>query len=170
MRRFFALAVLLVVAPVLRAQALADTLFAWQGYGRESRCALAVYPVSQEARGRQDRYDRAVVLRERGDNAGPSTLADAPYLVEQAARTLGIDPVRIVWVFQWDGQSFGEAAAPGGARRCSCAPRSPARPAAASATRRGASSPVPTWKSSPTAASAQAVPWRPADQSLYDAD
>lgn len=111
MRRLFASAVLLVLAatPAARAQALSDTLFAWQGYGRESRCALAVYPVSEEARGRQDRYDRAVVLRERGDNAGPSTLADAPYLVEQAARTLGIDPVRIVWVFHWDGQSFGDA-------------------------------------------------------------
>lgn len=107
MRRFFALALLvLAAAPAARAQAFADTLFAWQGYGRESRCRLAVYPVSEEARGRQDRFDRAVVLHERADNAGPSTLADAPYLVEQAARTLGIDPVRIVWVFHWDGSSF----------------------------------------------------------------
>jgi len=111
MRRFFAFALLLVAAtPAVRAQAFADTLFAWQGYGRESRCRLAVYPVSEEARGRQDRYDRAVVLHERADNAGPSTLADAPYLVEQAARTLGIDPVRIVWVFHWDGASFDDDA------------------------------------------------------------
>lgn len=108
MRRFLASAALALAAaaPSVHAQAVSDTLFAWQGYGRESRCDLAVYPVSEEARGRQDRFDRTVVLRERGDNAGPSTLADAPYLVEQAARTLGIDPVRIVWVFHWDAASF----------------------------------------------------------------
>lgn len=116
MRRLFVLAALVVLAaPAALAQAYADTLFAWQGYGRESRCRLALFPVAEEARGRQDRFDRTVVLRELGENAGPSILADAPYLMEQAARTLGLDPTRIVWVFQWDGGSFGAEA--GAARK-----------------------------------------------------
>jgi hypothetical protein len=109
MRCFLALAALVLAPAASFAQPLADTLFTWQGYGRTGQCRVAVYPAPErEAR------TRTFVVREVADNAGPSTLEDARFLVEQIGRTLGVEPASATWVFHWGSFSFDGA---GGERK-----------------------------------------------------
>lgn len=92
-------------APSASAQALSDTLFSWNGYGKTGRCKIATYPSAED-----DARTRTFVVRELGDNAGPSTLADARYLAEQVGRTVGVDPADAYWVFHWGAFSFEDGA------------------------------------------------------------
>ncbi len=101
--RLLCLSALLLLPFAAHAQTVADTLFAWQGYGRQSQCRLAVYPSADEDR------PFTVVLREVAGNTGDSTLEDARYLVEQVGRTFGIDPAQATWVFHWGAFSFEKA-------------------------------------------------------------
>lgn len=97
---FFAV-MLLALAAAAQAQTVADTLFAWEGYGRTSMCRLAVYPSPED----EDR-PYTVVVREVENNEGDSTLDDARYLVEQVGRTFDIDPTAATWVFHWGAFSY----------------------------------------------------------------
>ena len=100
-----ALAVLATLAPVAaRAQAIADTVIAWQGYGQTSRCRVVVYPAGES--GANETRTHTIIVREMADNRGPSTLDDARFLVEQIGRTLGVEPASAYWVFHWGGFSF----------------------------------------------------------------
>lgn len=95
------------------AQPLADTVFAWQGYGQTSRCRVVVYPSGENDEART----RTIVVRELAGNTGASTLDDARFLVEQIGRTLGVEPSAAYWVFHWGGFSFasgGERGSDGG--------------------------------------------------------
>ncbi len=100
-RFLFSAATLFVLSAAAQAQTVADTLFAWQGYGRSSLCRISVYatPTSEDR-------PHTVVVREVGGNAGDSTLDDARYLVEQVGRTYGIDPAAATWVFHWGAFSY----------------------------------------------------------------
>lgn len=107
MRRLALLLVLLATPAVAAvAQPLADTVFAWQGYGQTSRCRVAVYPAAEG----EDARTRTIVVRELAGNSGPSTLDDARFLVEQIGRTIGVEPAAATWVFHWGGFSFDDAA------------------------------------------------------------
>jgi hypothetical protein len=88
------------------AQAVTDTLFTWQGYGRASTCRVRIY----RAAGRRDR-SYVVVVQELAENRGPSTLEDVPYLAEQVGRQFGVDPVEAYWVYHWGGFSYSGAPA-----------------------------------------------------------
>ena len=101
MRLRFASLVLLLTAIPATAQPLADTLFAWRGYGREGRCHVRLY----ESRPKEDR-PHVVVLGELAANGGPSILADARYLVEDVGRSLGVEPEEALWIFHWGSFSF----------------------------------------------------------------
>ncbi len=101
MTRLFALTALLLLPTAMQAQALSDTLFAWQGYGRSSTCRLSIYPTPAD-----EERPFTVVVREVGDNSGASTLDDARYLVEQVGRTFGLDPAEATWVFHWGAFSY----------------------------------------------------------------
>ncbi|MDQ7040078.1 MAG: hypothetical protein Q9M35_03970 [Rhodothermus sp.] len=85
----------------LSAQPLTDTLFIWQGYGTEGRCRVQLYRTAPDV-------DRSyvVVLQELADNPGPSTIADARYLVEHLSRHFGLDPADTYWIFHWGAFSF----------------------------------------------------------------
>lgn len=94
---------LMLCLPVglLRAQPLADTLFVWQGYQQAGRCRVQLYPTPPA----NDRL-YVVVLQELADNRGPSTIADARYLVERLSRQFGFDPANAYWIFHWGAFSF----------------------------------------------------------------
>ena len=83
------------------AQLLADTVFTWQGYARTGSCHLRIYKTAPGA-------DRTytVVLRERAENDGPTTTADARHLVELIGRQFDVDPVQAYWIFHWGAFSF----------------------------------------------------------------
>lgn len=102
----FAFFVLLLPIGLLRAQPLADTLFTWQGYGQEGRCRVQLFRTPPGT-------DRAyvVVLQELADNPGPSTVADARYLVEHLSRHFGFEPADAYWIFHWGAFSFSGARA-----------------------------------------------------------
>lgn len=96
------LVVLLVLAPprAARAQALADTVFAWSGYGAASRCRARLYPSGEEAR------PHTLVVEELAASRGRTTLDDAGLLAELLGRALGVDPAAATWVFHWGAFSF----------------------------------------------------------------
>lgn len=85
-------------------QALVDTVFAWSGYARPSRCHVRVYPSLDEAR------PHTVVLEELAESAGRTTVEDAPLLAELVGRALGLDPTAVTWVVHWGPFSFAGAA------------------------------------------------------------
>ncbi len=98
------LALAVLAPPAARAQALADTVIAWQGYGQTSRCRVVIYPAGEG--GASETRTRTIIVREMADNRGPSTLDDARFLVEQIGRSLGVEPASAYWVFHWGGFSF----------------------------------------------------------------
>ncbi len=100
--RLAALLVATLTPAAALAQPLADTVFAWQGYGQTSRCRVVVYPSGENEEART----RTIVVRELAGNTGASTLDDARFLVEQIGRTLGVEPASAYWVFHWGGFSF----------------------------------------------------------------
>ncbi len=95
------LPLLLLPTGLLYAQPLADTLFTWQGYRQEGRCRVLLFRTPPGT-------DRAyvVVLQELADNPGPSTVADARYLVERVSRHFGFEPAGAYWIFHWGAFSF----------------------------------------------------------------
>ncbi len=95
------LSLLLLPVGLLHAQPLADTLFSWQGYRQEGRCRVLLFRTPP---GTERAY--VVVLQELADNPGPSTVADARYLVERLSRHFGFDPADAYWIFHWGAFSF----------------------------------------------------------------
>jgi hypothetical protein len=87
-----------------QAQLLADTTFAWKGYGKTGSCRMQVYHSPQELE-----RPHTVVLQEVASNSGPTIVADARYLVEQIGREFGLDPAGATWVFHWGAFSYAEA-------------------------------------------------------------
>lgn len=105
---FLFLACLAIGSSPARAQALVDTVFAWQGYGRMGQCRLRVYTAPP----REDRT-YTIVIQELAENGGPSTANDIKHLAELAGRTFGIDPSAAFWILHWGAFSF-EGARPEG--------------------------------------------------------
>lgn len=87
------------------AQSFTDSLFTWQGYGREARCQLSLYETTP---GEDRPY--AFIIREIAENIGPSTVTDARYLAELIGRQLDVDPAEAIWVYHWGGFSYAGAA------------------------------------------------------------
>ncbi len=83
------------------AQVRADTLFTWQGYARAGQCHIRIFEPAPDL----DRHS-VVVIRELADNAGPSTVNDIAYLVEEVSRGFGLPPDSAFWIVHWGGFSF----------------------------------------------------------------
>lgn len=96
----------LLFVKTAQAQLLADTTFAWKGYGKTGSCRMLVYHVPQEVE-----RPHTVVLQEVAGNDGPTIVADARYLVEQIGREFGLDPAGSTWVFHWGAFSYIEEGA-----------------------------------------------------------
>lgn len=91
------------------AQSFTDSLFTWQGYGREARCHLSLYETTPG----EDR-PHTFIIREVAENAGPSTVTDARYLAERIGRHFDVDPAEAFWVYHWGDFSYtGAAPEPG---------------------------------------------------------
>ncbi len=89
------------------AQVRTDTLFSWQGYARAGRCHLRIFEPAPDL----DRTS-VVVIRELAENAGPSTVNDIGYLVEEVSRGFGLPPDSTLWIVHWGAFSFPGAAEP----------------------------------------------------------
>lgn len=87
------------------AQSFSDSLFTWQGYGRDAQCRLSLY----ETTSKEDR-PYAFVVREVAANRGPTSIADARYLAELIGRHHDIDPAEALWIFHWGAFSYTEDA------------------------------------------------------------
>lgn len=83
------------------AQLLIDTLFTWQGYGRQSVCRVQVF---ESAPG--ERRERTIVIDELAQNTGPSILDDVQHLAELIGRNLAQEPEAAYWIFHFGGFSF----------------------------------------------------------------
>lgn len=91
----------LTATPAFADAARIDTVFSWRGYGQTGTVRVAVYSNPAD----EDR-PTTVVLRELAENAGPSCLEDARFLIEQVSRAFGIDPEAAAWVFHWGAFSY----------------------------------------------------------------
>lgn len=103
---FLSLLLIALHPPSAHGQLVADTVFTWRSYARTGQCRVFVYATPHE-----EERTHTVVLRELADNRGPSTIDDAPYLVEEIGRHFGIDPAAAYWVFHWGAFSFAEEGA-----------------------------------------------------------
>src|SRR5690554_3984928 len=98
------LTVVLIAASIgapANGQALIDTLFSWQGYGRTGACRVLVYrtPPGNER-------THTVVIREIAENTGPTAMSDARHLVELIGRGLNVDPDSTNWIFHYGDFSY----------------------------------------------------------------
>ncbi len=85
-------------------QPLADTLFAWQDYGRTAQCHVRLYAAPANA-------DRpfTILIQEVAENSGRAAAADLPYLAEMVGRRLDVDAAEATWVVHWGSFSFAGA-------------------------------------------------------------
>lgn len=98
------LLMLFLFSPTLPAhgQMLADTLFTWQGYSsKPGKCGLKLYKNLDKVA-----KNYTVVLKELGENPGPSTIHEIGYLAEQIGRSFDIDPTQAYWVIHWGAFSY----------------------------------------------------------------
>lgn len=83
------------------AQLLIDTLFTWQGYGRQSICRVQIY---KSASGEE--RTRTIIIDELAHSNGPTILDDVRHLAELLGRNLSLIPEKAYWVFHWGAFSF----------------------------------------------------------------
>ena len=85
-----------------RGQLLADTVFTWQGYAsKPGICGLKLYRNPEKS---SKQY--TVVLTERAENTGASTVHEIGYLSQQIGRTLDVDPAQAYWIIHWGAFSY----------------------------------------------------------------
>ncbi len=77
----------------------ADTLFAWQTYGRDAQARVQTF-ASED-----DRRPHTVVVDEMPENESLVT-DDARYFVDTLGRAVGLDPTEATFVFRLSGRSF----------------------------------------------------------------
>ncbi len=107
LRRYAPLfALLLMVAAAPLAAQPADTLFAWQTYGRDARVRVQTFASDD------DKRPHTIVVDELASNDALVT-DDVRYFVDTLGRSLGLDPTEATFVFRFSGQSFSEGAGAG---------------------------------------------------------
>ncbi len=92
---------LLIAASWPLAAQPADTLFAWQTYGRDARARVQTFAVDD------DKRPRTVVVDELASNDALVT-DDVRYFVDALGRAVGLDPAEATFVFRFSGRSFRE--------------------------------------------------------------
>jgi hypothetical protein len=92
----------LFASPAASAQPIADTLFTWRGYSQISTTHVAIYPADPQ----EEERPHTVVLTERAENRGLSTVDDMRFLADAIGREYGVDPAQATWVVRWGAYSF----------------------------------------------------------------
>ena len=102
---FFVSLLLITTSQRSNCQLLTDTLFTWKGYSEKGLCGLQLY---QNAFDTKKTY--TIILREIGENKGPTTIEEINYLVEQIGRSFDLDPTNVYWIIHWGHFSYSGAA------------------------------------------------------------